>query len=68
MENNMDPYQGVGDFQSPREILHDDIIATVTLWILDGVIIVLAIDANKNVYNGQLACRLLQVPYICMAC
>ena len=55
-------FQAKDDWRDPREIFVSDIIAQFTTWRAQGEQIILAIDANTNVYNGHLAQALAASP------
>jgi hypothetical protein len=56
-------YQSIGDFCSPAEIFEDDLLSQLDKWITEGANIIMAIDANQDVYLGKLATALSQGPY-----
>jgi hypothetical protein len=55
-------FQGLGDFLSLIEILHEDMITLFTKWIENGANMILAMDANENVCNDMLVQQLVDSP------
>ena len=44
-----------GDFREPVDILLEDVLARLREWRTAGYKVLLATDANQDVYEGQLA-------------
>ena len=51
-------FESKGDFRYPSTIFVEDIIGAITKWRQEGEQVILAIDANQDVYNGKLASSL----------
>eukprot|EP00956_Cyclotella_meneghiniana_P004095 scaffold4965_cov23-Cyclotella_meneghiniana.AAC.3 len=56
-------YHGRGEFRNPDEILIDDLLSLFKGWREAGSEVILALDANQDVYDGVLATRLSECPY-----
>ena len=55
--------QSQGDHHLPTMVFLEDILEAIHTWIQEGSNVILAINANQNVYQGALAQRLSQFPY-----
>ena len=60
-------FQAIGDFRPPADILIDDLASLISGWRKDGDEVVLALDANQDVYSGKLA-RALSVGDADLSC
>eukprot|EP00956_Cyclotella_meneghiniana_P028831 scaffold68204_cov23-Cyclotella_meneghiniana.AAC.3 len=56
-------YHARGEFRNPDEILIDDLLALFKGWREAGSEVILALDANQDMYDGILATRLSECPY-----
>jgi hypothetical protein len=56
-------FESIGDFRDPDEILLGDLLAQIKLWREAGEQVILALDANQNVYDGPLGQALSEPPY-----
>ena len=52
-----------GDLRDPTQIFIADILGAIRSWRSAGLQVVLVLDANQDVYDGQLAMALQQAPY-----
>ena len=60
-------FQARNDWREPPDILISDLLAQFKVWWSSGEQIMLAIDANSNVYDGQLA-QAISEPGLDMSC
>ena len=52
-----------GDLRDPSDIFVANLLAFIRVWCNKGFQVILALDANQNVYDGPLASTLRQVPF-----
>ena len=55
-------FPGIGDMRYPSTILISDLLDLISQWISAGDHVILAMDANQDVYSGKLATALSQEP------
>ena len=56
-------FEARGDLRYPSTIFTEDLLDLIRKWITQGEHVLLAIDANQNVYSGKLAQRLRDPPF-----
>jgi hypothetical protein len=56
-------YQSIGDLRSPAVIFQEDLLHQIRDWVTTGANVVIAMDANQNIYTGPIATALSAAPF-----
>jgi hypothetical protein len=56
-------HKAKGNFRDPAVILVEDLLEEIARWRLAGLEVILALDANQNIYTGPLATALQEERY-----